>query len=89
MPTGQSAGGFYFFLVYLPGESLKYREMTRCSKCQSPLVLKQDAGMDEPDWAQEGTAWERFVTRMPRPCRQGARTQGRILCLHPHKQPDP
>ena len=27
-------------------------------------TLKQDAGMDEPDWAQEGKAWEPFVNEM-------------------------
>jgi len=27
-------------------------------------TLKKDAGMDEPDWAQEGKAWEPFVNEM-------------------------
>jgi hypothetical protein len=27
-------------------------------------TLKQDAGMDEPDWAHEGKTWEPFVNEM-------------------------
>ena len=42
--------------------------------------------MGEPDWALEGKAWERFVTRMLRPCGRGAWTQSRILCQHLHKR---
>jgi len=88
-PAGHKAVGFNFFLVYLPGESLKYGEMTRCSRRPSPLPLKREGGVDEPDWAQEGKAWEWFVPREPRRCRRGARTQSRILCQDPHKQPHP
>ena len=31
---------------------------------QALKTLKQDAGMDEPDWAREGKAWEPFVNDM-------------------------
>jgi hypothetical protein len=27
-------------------------------------TLKNDAGMDQPDWAREGKAWEPFVNEM-------------------------
>ena len=27
-------------------------------------TLKQDAGMDQPDWAHEGKTWEPFVNEM-------------------------
>jgi hypothetical protein len=27
-------------------------------------ILKRDAGMDQPDWAREGKAWEPFVNGM-------------------------
>jgi len=31
---------------------------------QALKTLRQDAGMNEPDWAQEGKAWEAFVNEM-------------------------